>query len=141
MANRTIDTSRQPKDPLELIEILDELIMQHRPREAIARFISDDFIEHDPTVRGGGKQGLYEYMVNEGWDGQNNPNTELVDIVDRRFASGEFVVTMHHIFRNKEDRGTVYIDVLRVVDGQVVEHWDVFQAVPEKTNDNPHTMW
>lgn len=141
MTTKTIDTSRQPKEPLEVIEILDELIMQHKPKEAIERFISDDFIEHDPTVRGGGKQGLYEYMVNEGWDGDENPNTQLVDIVDRRFASGEYVVTMHHIFRDKADRGTMYIDVFRVVDGMVVEHWDLFQAVPEKTNDNPHTMW
>lgn len=141
MTSKTIDTSRHPKDPLEVIEILDELIMQHRPKEAIDRFISDDFIEHDPTVKGGGKQGLYEYMVNEGWDMDNNPNTQMVDIVDRRFASGEYVVTMHHIFRTPEDRGTMFVDVFRVVDGMVVEHWDVFQAVPETTNGNPHTMW
>lgn len=141
MTQKVIDTSRQPTDPLEVIEILDELIMQHRPKEAIDRFIADDFIEHDPTVRGGGKQGLYEYMVNEGWDKDENPNMQLVDIVDRRFASGEFVVTMHHIFRTPEDRGTVYVDVFRVREGKVVEHWDVFQAVPETTNDNPHTMW
>jgi predicted SnoaL-like aldol condensation-catalyzing enzyme len=141
MADKVVDTSRHPKDPLEVIEILDTLIMQHKPKEAIDRFISDDFIEHDPTVRGGGKQGLYEYMINEGWDEDNNPNKELVDVVDRRFAGGEYVVTMHHIFRNKEDRGTCYIDVFRVVDGMVVEHWDLFQAVPETTNDNPHPMW
>jgi predicted SnoaL-like aldol condensation-catalyzing enzyme len=141
MTSKTIDTSRHPKDPLEVIEILDELIMQHRPKEAIDRFISDDFIEHDPTVKGGGKQGLYEYMVKEGWDMDDNPNTQMVDIVDRRFASGEYVVTMHHIFRTPEDRGTMFVDVFRVVDGMVVEHWDVFQAVPETTNDNPHTMW
>lgn len=142
MATRkVVDTSRHPKDPLEVIEILDELIMQHRAKEAIDRFISDDFIEHDPTVNGGGKQGLYDYMINEGWDKDNNPDTQLVDIVDRRFASGEYVVTMHHIFRTPEDRGTMYVDVFRVRDGMVVEHWDVFQAVPETTNDNPHTMW
>ena len=140
-SKKAVDTSRHPKDPLEVIEILDELIMQHRPKEAIDRFISDDFIEHDPTVGGGGKQGLYEYMINEGWDMDNNPNTQMVDIVDRRFASGEYVVTMHHIFRTPEDRGTMFVDVFRVVDGMVVEHWDVFQAVPETTNDNPHTMW
>lgn len=141
MTNKKIDLDRQPKDPLEVIEILDELIMQHRAKEAIDRFISDDFIEHDPTVRGGGKAGLYEYMVREGWDKDENPDFGLVDIVDRRFAGGEFVVTMHHIFRHKDDPGTMFIDVFRVRDGMVVEHWDVAQAVPETTNDNPHTMW
>ena len=124
-----------------MVEVFDELIMQHKAREAIDRFIAPHFIEHDPTVRGGGREGLYEYMVREGWDETQSPNRELVDIVDRRFGGGEYVVTMHHIFRNPADRGTMFIDVFRVVDGLIVEHWDVFQAVPEHTNDNPHTMW
>ena len=136
-----IDTASQPKDPLQVVEVFDELIMQHKAREAIDRFIAPHFIEHDPTVRGGGREGLYEYMVREGWDETQSPNRELVDIVDRRFGGGEYVVTMHHIFRNPADRGTMFIDVFRVVDGLIVEHWDVFQAVPEHTNDNPHTMW
>jgi len=136
-----VDTTRQPQDPLQVVEIFDELIMRHKAREAIDRFIALDFIEHDPTVRGGGREGLYEYMVREGWDETDRPNRELVDIVDRRFASGEFVVTMHHIFRDKKDRGTMFIDVFRVVGGKIVEHWDVFQAVPDRSNDNPHTMW
>ena len=141
MTRHTIDTTRQPQDPLQVVEIFDELIMQHKAREAIDRFIAPDFIEHDPTVRGGGREGLYAYMVREGWDETDRPNRELVDVVDRRFASGEFVVTMHHIFRNAADRGTMFIDVFRVVVGQIVEHWDVFQAVPEHSNDNPHSMW
>jgi len=130
-----------PTAPLEVVATFDELIMQHKAREAIDRFIAPEFIEHDPTVRGGAREGLYEYMVREGWDETHNPNRELVDIVDRRFASGEFVVTMHHIFRNPGDRGTMFIDVFRVVGGRIVEHWDLFQAVPEQTNDNPNTMW
>lgn len=141
MGRVTIDTSRQPKDPLQVVEVFDELIMQHKAREAIDRFIAPHFIEHDPTVRGGAREGLYEYMVREGWDETQNPNRELVDIVDRRFGGGEYVVTMHHIFRTPADRGTMFINVFRVVDGLIVEHWDVFQAVPERTNDNPHTMW
>lgn len=137
---KPIDTSRQPTDPLEVIEICDELIMQHRAKEAIERFMHPDMIEHDPKVKGGSRAGLYQYMIDEGWDQDENPNRDMVDIVDRRFASGEYVVTMHHIFRDKEDRGTMFIDVFRVVDGLIVEHWDLFQEVPE-TSENPHTMW
>ena len=138
--DKKIDTTRQPKDPLEVIEICDELIMQHKAKEAIERFMHPDMIEHDPTVKGGGRDGLFQYMVDEGWDGDANPNRDMVDIVDRRFASGEFVVTMHHIFRDKKDPGTMFIDVFRVVDGLIVEHWDVAQKAPE-TSENPHTMW
>ncbi|HTT01030.1 MAG TPA: nuclear transport factor 2 family protein [Steroidobacteraceae bacterium] len=141
MRETAIDTTGHPKDPLQVIEIFDGLIMQHKAREAIDRFIAPDFVEHDPTVRGGNRDGLYEYMIREGWDEHHNPNRELVDIVDRRFSGGEFVVTMHHIFRSPKDRGTMFIDVFRVVDGLIVEHWDLFQAVPDRTNGNPHPMW
>jgi predicted SnoaL-like aldol condensation-catalyzing enzyme len=131
----------QPTDPLSVVEAFDSLIMQHRAREAIDRFVSPALIEHDPTVQGGGREGLYRYVVDEGWDGDHNPDTGLVDIVDRRFASGEFVVTMHHIFRNPDHRGTMFIDVFRVRDGLIIEHWDLWQDVPDATNGNPHTMW
>jgi predicted SnoaL-like aldol condensation-catalyzing enzyme len=36
-----------------------------------------------------------------------------------------------------EDRGTAAVDIFRVEDGRVVEHWDVLQPVPEEAaNDN-----
>jgi predicted SnoaL-like aldol condensation-catalyzing enzyme len=126
--------------PLEVVQKFDGMVLDHRAKEAIDLLMSPDLIEHDPTVKGGSREGLYAYMLAEGWS-ESNPNQEQVDTVERRFASGEYVVTHHHIHRDKNDRGTVFIDIVRVVDGKIVEHWDVAQAVPEKTNDNPHTMW
>jgi predicted SnoaL-like aldol condensation-catalyzing enzyme len=31
------------------------------------------------------------------------------------------------------DRGVAVVDLFRVKDGKIVEHWDVIQPVPEKT--------
>jgi len=135
-----IDTTSHPTDPIKVIEIFDTLISQHRAQEALDRFIAPNVIEHDPTVEGGNRAGLYKYMKEHGWQPNSAPNPDLRDVIDRRFASGPFVVTMHHIFRTKEDRGTVFVDVFRVVDGKIVEHWDVAQGVPA-TNNNPYPMW
>jgi predicted SnoaL-like aldol condensation-catalyzing enzyme len=128
-------------DPVKIIEAFDNTVMQHKAREAMEKYVSEDFIEHDPTVKGGNRQGLLDYMVKAGWDEDSNPFPEMRDVVDRRFGSGEYVVTQHHIFRDKNDRGTVFVDTFRVVNGKIVEHWDVAQPVPEKTADNPNTMW
>jgi predicted SnoaL-like aldol condensation-catalyzing enzyme len=36
-----------------------------------------------------------------------------------------------------KDRGRAIVDIFRVKDGKVVEHWDVIQKIPAKArNDN-----
>ena len=38
---------------------------------------------------------------------------------------------------NKADRGQAAVDIFRIKDGKIVEHWDVIQDIPEKAaNDN-----
>lgn len=132
--------AEKPTSPQDIVDKFDQLVMEHRSREAIDRFISPGFVEHDPAVKGGGKSGLYEYMMDEGWDAKQ-PNPNLKDIVDREMAAGNFVIVHHHIFHEPGDRGIVFVDIFRLEDGWIVEHWDVMQHVPEKSNDNKNTMW
>jgi predicted SnoaL-like aldol condensation-catalyzing enzyme len=36
-----------------------------------------------------------------------------------------------------DDRGSAVVDIFRVEDGKVAEHWDVVQPIPEDSaNDN-----
>lgn len=52
-------------------------------------------------------------------------------------AEGDFVVVHHYARRNPGDRGEAFIDIFRIKDGKIIEHWDVIQAVPEHSaNEN-----
>ena len=41
-----------------------------------------------------------------------------------------------------DDLGRAVVDIFRVEDGRIVEHWDVMQPVPaESNNDNDNGMF
>jgi len=46
---------------------------------------------------------------------------------------------MHHK-RTPEARGDAIVDIFRLENPKIVEHWDVIQPVPE-TAANPNTMF
>lgn len=128
------------RDPLEIIAEFDRMILAHKVREAVELYVAPDFVEHNPNVRDGTLEGLVEYLEVEAIDVGRNPDSPMKIVVDRRFGSGEYVVTQHHIIRHEGDPGLVVSDTFRVVDGKIVEHWDIHQEVPVgKTNPLP--MW
>ena len=55
-------------------------------------------------------------------------------------ADGDLVFIHNHIKLNPKDRGQAAVDIFRVRDGKIVEHWDVIQDIPEKA-ENPNTMF
>jgi len=48
----------------------------------------------------------------------------------RIIAEGDLVAVHSHIKPNPSDLGRVVVDIFRVEDGKLVEHWDVIQSVP-----------
>jgi len=51
--------------------------------------------------------------------------------VKRVFADGDFVMIHVHAKRQPEDLGLAIVDIFRLEQGKIVEHWDVRQPVPE----------
>jgi predicted SnoaL-like aldol condensation-catalyzing enzyme len=46
-------------------------------------------------------------------------------------AEGDLVVLHSLLTTSPEDRGMAAVDIFRLEDGKIVEHWDVVQPVPE----------
>ncbi|TAJ31977.1 MAG: polyketide cyclase, partial [Nitrospirae bacterium] len=51
----------------------------------------------------------------------------------RVFADGDYVILHVHAKRDSGARGTVVVDIYRIENGKIVEHWDVPQDVPEQS--------
>lgn len=107
---------------------------QNRVGEAFDCWVHPDYIQHNPnapTGRDATKAKLVAAM--EKWP-------ELSHDVKQVIWGGEDLVAVHHHFRRQpQDRGYSVVDIVRIKDGYVVEHWDVMQEVPDPAtakNDN-----
>jgi predicted SnoaL-like aldol condensation-catalyzing enzyme len=56
------------------------------------------------------------------------------------FADGDSVILHVHALREPGTRGHAIVDIFRLEDGKIAEHWDVVQPTPEKAA-NPNGMF
>jgi predicted SnoaL-like aldol condensation-catalyzing enzyme len=60
--------------------------------------------------------------------------------IKRAFADGDIVALHVHVKRTADALGWSVIELLRLKNNKVVEHWDMFQNVPDKSLNN-NTMF
>lgn len=107
---------------------------QHKPTEAARLYIGDHYIQHNPGVPNGAEP-FTSYF--EGYFRENPQNRATIH---RVIAQGDLVALHVHMQASPEDAGQAIIDIFRVENGKIVEHWDVIQPVPE-TTANGNTMF
>ena len=101
---------------------------------ASASVIADDYKQHNPGVPDG-KAPFVDYF-----SGFFAENPESRGEVVRSATDGDLVFLHVRSTNGPQDRGEAVVDIFRVQDGKIVEHWDVIQAVPEDAA-NSNTMF
>jgi predicted SnoaL-like aldol condensation-catalyzing enzyme len=93
--------------------------------DAASKFIGERYVQHNPLIA----DGIDGFKTFVGFLKQTFPN--LRGEIKRVFADGDFVILHAHGIRVPGQRGSAIIDIFRLDDGKIVEHWDVMQTIPE----------
>jgi predicted SnoaL-like aldol condensation-catalyzing enzyme len=136
-----LPTTPQPHQPSSAeqnkqiaVAFLTMIFNDHQVAEAFEKYSVPDYRQHNPFAASGAPAAisfLAPYL-------QQNP--EFHTDIKRVIAEGDLVAIHNNPKRNASDRGRAVVDIFRVTNGKVVEHWDVVQDVPERSA-NENTMF
>lgn len=117
-----------------VIDFYEGVFLKHQVQEYSDRYIGHQYIQHNPHVPDG-KAPFVNYFTQ-----YFKENPQASNVIKRAVAEGDLVFLHVHSTQNKQDRGEAIIDIFRVEDGKIVEHWDVQQSIPEQSA-NQNTMF
>ena len=109
-----------------VIEFYDKALNQ-KDFEAASKYFGPRYIQHNP----GAPDGIegFKALIAQRKEKFANAKSEI----KRAFAEGDYVILHVHGVREPGERGVAIVDIFRLENGKIVEHWDVVQPIPEKT--------
>jgi predicted SnoaL-like aldol condensation-catalyzing enzyme len=107
-----------------------EKALNQKDFDAAAKYFGPRYIQHNP----GAPDGIEGFKAFITMRKEKSPNAK--SDIKRVFAEGDFVILHVHSVREPGERGVAIVDIFRLENGKIVEHWDVVQPIPEKTANN-----
>ena len=91
---------------------------------AASQYLGSSYRQHNPTAADGaeGLRGFIDFLK------MRFPNQR--GEIKRVIAEGDLVVLHVHSTRGDDTPGRAIVDIFRIENGKVVEHWDVIQDIP-----------
>jgi predicted SnoaL-like aldol condensation-catalyzing enzyme len=118
----------------EAIAFFQKALNEFNVATAIALYGGKSYTQHNPLIEDGW-EGLTKFIA---WLRTNFPQARLD--IKHAYADGDVVVLHSHWSRTPGERGEAVVDIVRLEQGKLVEHWDVVQPIPEKA-ENHNTMF
>jgi predicted SnoaL-like aldol condensation-catalyzing enzyme len=119
---------------MDILENRPDLEPSHKIEILRNECFAENYIQHSPHLADGRDAvlSLFERRF------KNRP--EITTSVKRTASEGDLVWIHQHVKRTPKDLGRAVINIFRMKDGKFAEHWNLGQAVPEKSKNN-NTMF
>jgi predicted SnoaL-like aldol condensation-catalyzing enzyme len=110
-----------------------ERVLNQKDLDAIDKYVGP-YKQHNPMAADGpeGLKGFIAYLR------KNAPQSHFE--FKKVFADGDYVILHMHAVFAPGTRGQAIVDIFKVDNGKIIEHWDVIQDIPEKPA-NGNTMF
>jgi predicted SnoaL-like aldol condensation-catalyzing enzyme len=118
------DAAQQEANKKAVVEFYEKGLNQ-KDFEAAAKYFGPRYTQHNPGAADGleGFKGFLQFLR------EKFPNSHSE--IKRVFADGDYVILHVHAVREPGQRGSAIVDIFKLENGKIVEHWDVVQAIPE----------
>ena len=102
-------------------------------RRAFMKYVIEDYIQHNPNIPDGRDAAI------EALEQKFSEPQASFDI--KRILVDDDLAAIHlHGQLSADNLGGAVVDLFRIENGKIVEHWDVLQAIPTKAANN-HPMF
>ena len=103
-----------------------EAAINQKDFAAAEKYLGPRYIQHNPNVPDG-PQGLKNFLafLRDKYPAAHSD-------IRRAFADGDYVILHVHNVREPNTAGSAIVDIFKLEDGKIVEHWDVIQPIPDK---------
>jgi predicted SnoaL-like aldol condensation-catalyzing enzyme len=133
VAGVAADAAQLEANKKNVVEFYEKAINQ-KDFEAASKYLGPRYTQHNPTAPDGaeGLKGFLAFLKSKFPQSHSD--------IKRVFADGDYVILHVHAMREPGTRGRAIVDLFKLENGKIVEHWDVAQDVPEKAA-NPNGMF
>jgi predicted SnoaL-like aldol condensation-catalyzing enzyme len=124
--NTKIHTEREEAKRQTVVAFY-EAGLNRKDFDAARQYFGPYYRQHNPNAADGieGFQTFVAFMRD------NSPHSRSE--IKSSFVDTDFVILHVHKITTPGERGVAIVDIFRLEDGKIVEHWDVSQTIPEHT--------
>ena len=126
-------TAQQEANRQAVLTFYDKGLNQKDADAALA-YVGNRYVQHNPNAQDG-PEGFKKFIA---FLREKFPNSHSE--IKQSFVDGDYVILHVHAVREPGTRGNAIIDIFKLENGKIVEHWDVTQPIPE-TSANNNTMF
>jgi predicted SnoaL-like aldol condensation-catalyzing enzyme len=119
------DAGQQEDNKKIVMEFYEKAINQ-KDFEAASKYLGPMYIQHNQNAADGreGLKGYIQYLRDKFPSAHSD--------IKRVFTDGDYVILHVHAVRVPGTHGTAIVDIFRLKDSRIVEHWDVHEDILEK---------